>query len=82
MSGEAGLLLYGSIVLGNKRVKDAVSVFLRLLVREPDNAQVKRLLAKSVAAQDGLSFLLEEIAAAATAASALAFLANSIKVKP
>lgn len=66
-------------VLERERPKDAISVLVRLIVREPNNKVVKSTLAESLQSPLGLECLYEELSTAATVASALAFLATSIK---
>eukprot|EP00854_Cymbomonas_tetramitiformis_P008113 gene8113-9640_t len=76
------------MVLDKNRVSEALSVFLRLLVKastgqDPkDKAldkDIRKCLAAGVTREGGVKFLLDELNVSATAPAALAFLATCIK---
>jgi hypothetical protein len=61
-------------------VEDALKIYLRLIVQKSDDEQIRKLLSETLKSADALRFLNEHLAPSASTASALAFLASTVKV--
>ncbi|BBM97340.1 hypothetical protein MPTK1_1g04980 [Marchantia polymorpha subsp. ruderalis] len=70
---------YGGLLLSHGLIKDAVSVFLKLMIARPGSKKIRRSLSKALKRQQGLESLKNELAPEAMAAPALAFIASCVK---
>ncbi|KAG6548433.1 hypothetical protein Mapa_009920 [Marchantia paleacea] len=70
---------YGGLLLSHGLIKDAVSVFLKLMVARPGDKEIRRSLSKALKHRQGLESLKNELAPEAVAAPALAFIASCVK---
>ena len=73
------LQAYGEAALALGQVEDALKIYLRLVVAKSDDATIKRLLARTLKAKDGLKHLADHLAPSKATSSALAFLATVVK---
>ena len=76
---QEALQAYGEAALALGQAEDALKIYLRLVVAKSDDHRIKQLLAQTLKAQDGLKFLNDHLPASKSSASALAFLASTIK---
>jgi tetratricopeptide (TPR) repeat protein len=74
-----GLFWYSQLALDQGLVEDSIRVALRLLVRRKDSTDIKHLLANGISSPDGFEILIKELGSGAESASALAFLATTMK---
>ena len=73
------LMAYGQAALALGQVEDALKIYLRLIVASSEDRKIRRLLSQTLKSADGLTFLSQHLAPTAATASALAFLASTIK---
>ena len=63
----------------NRQVDDALKIFLRLIVAQSENKDIRRFLARTLKSPGGLKQLREHLPDQESSASALAFLATVVK---
>merc|ERR1719409_780083 len=76
---EEALQAYGEAALALGQVEDALKIYLRLIVAKSEDRRIRELLSSTLKAPGGLEFLNEHLPASKSSASALAFLASTIK---
>jgi len=76
---QEALMAYGQAALALGQTEDALKIYLRLVVAKSDDPEIRKLLSTTLKKPDGLKYLYEHLAASDKTASALAFLATTIK---
>ena len=76
---QEALQAYGEAALALGQVEDALKIYLRLIVAKSEDRRIRELLSATLKAPGGLGFLNEHLPASKSSASALAFLASTIK---
>ena len=76
---QEALCAYGQAALALGQTEDALKIYLRLIVAKSDDKEIRALLAKTLKMADGVQLLGEHLAASEKTASALAFLASTVK---
>jgi hypothetical protein len=66
-------------MLGTKQYDEASKVFLRLLIRDPENALLREKLTESIRHPEGFNFVKEQLITIPNPASAMAFIATVVK---
>ena len=79
MSDQEALLAYGSAALELGQTEDAMKIFLKLLTTRNDDKKIRKLLARCLSADEGLSQLRAQLPFDTSSAAALAFLATIAK---
>ena len=79
MDDPAALEAYGEAALELGQVDDALKIFLRLIVAQSENKDIRRFLARTLKSPGGLDQLREHLPDQESSSSALAFLATVVK---
>jgi len=79
MEDQEALCAYGQAALALGQVEDALKIYLRLVVAKSEDKKIRRLLANTIKAQDGVLLLGKHLEPSKSSASALAFLASVVK---
>ena len=76
---QEALQAYGEAALALGQVEDALKIYLRLIVAKSEDRRVRELLSTTLKSPGALNFLNEHLPASKASASALAFLASTVK---
>ncbi|CAM6126427.1 unnamed protein product [Calypogeia fissa] len=70
---------YGTLLFGVGHVKEALKIFLKLLVSKPENKSVRSSVSKAIKDPQGMDILKKQVAVEPSAAPVLAYLASCVK---
>ncbi|KAL0028549.1 hypothetical protein WJX79_000906 [Trebouxia sp. C0005] len=76
---QSGLIVYAKMASEGGMVRDAVQVLIRVLIRAPDDQEIRLTLAKCLQRPEGMAALRAELDGGGETDAAMAFLATAIK---
>ncbi|KAL0051898.1 hypothetical protein WJX82_004074 [Trebouxia sp. C0006] len=76
---QSGLIVYAKMASERGMVRDAVQVLIRVLIRAPDDQEIRLTLAKCLQRPEGMAALRAELDGGGETDAAMAFLATAIK---